>query len=92
MSARVAKKQRARVAKKQLLCSTLIYSEAVKNLSWIFLQDQVYVLRIHFQYLKNDILMQGFQYRQPNVANWQRQENWAIYPKNVKFPSPVASR
>ena len=56
-----------------------------------FLQDQVHVLRNQFQYLNNDIFLQNFHYRQLNVANWQRQENWSISPKYVKFSSLVSS-
>ena len=91
MPARVAKKQHPRVAKKQHLCSILIYTAAVMNSDMIFLQDQVHVLRNQFQYLNNDIFLQNFQYRQLNVANWQRQENWSISPKYVKFSSLVSS-
>ena len=91
MPARVAKKQHPRVAKKQHLCSILIYSAVFMNSDMIFLQDQVHVLRNQFQYLNNDIFLQNFHYRQLNVANWQRQENWSISPKYVKFSSQVSS-
>ena len=46
VSSRVAKKQRARVAKKQLLCSALNISTKSKNLTVIFLQHLLDVMEI----------------------------------------------